>query len=292
MLLEYVELTPSSRRISRRRFLTGAGAASAALVGSSCFRNEEHIVSSTFLMDQNLGIHPNQQPWKGLFAGADIDAVSTTDLARAEKMFADHEADIAYLPSAVLHRLYAKSDQHYRGLLVSTSKFTGGPSMRVLLVVGKNDPATSLDDLAGAKYGYINRSCSSTYFPPSILLARQNQRLDDYFDLVVIDVGETWQELNEAVVSQKIRATMVLEDVWKTFPENAETTKVIGQYDGSMGPVVSVSVDFDEEKATLLSDVFLQFSPRWDAVYGGYKPFYLADMHHWFHDLDQLPPGA
>jgi phosphonate transport system substrate-binding protein len=61
----------------------------------------------------------------------------------------------------------------------------------VLLVVKKDDPATSLDDLAKARYGYINRSCSSTYFPPAILLNRKSLNLDDYFRLTRIDPGRT-----------------------------------------------------------------------------------------------------
>jgi phosphonate transport system substrate-binding protein len=57
--------------------------------------------------------------------------------------------------------------------------------------VKKDDPATSLDDLAKARYGYINRSCSSTYFPPAILLNRKSLNLDDYFRLTRIDPGRT-----------------------------------------------------------------------------------------------------
>jgi hypothetical protein len=41
-----------------------------------------------------------------------------------------------------------------------------------------------------------------------------------------------------------------------------------------------------------LLDAFLNFQPTWDSVYGGYKPYDLADMLSWFHDLDQLPPGT
>ena len=55
--------------------------------------------------------------------------------------------------------------------------------------------------------------------------------------------------------------------------------------------MVVVRDGFDESVATILLDTFLHAQPAWEAVYGGYKPFYLADMRSWFHDLDQLPPG-
>ena len=38
--------------------------------------------------------------------------------------------------------------------------------MPSVLVVRKDDPAESLMDLEGATYGYINKSCTSSYFPP------------------------------------------------------------------------------------------------------------------------------
>ena len=68
--------------------------------------------------------------------------------------------------------------------------------------------------------------------------------------------------------------------------------KVIGEYPGTVGPLVTVRDGFDEETAALLTATFLQFSPEWEAVYGGYKPFYRADLQRWFHDLDQLPAEA
>jgi hypothetical protein len=55
---------------------------------------------------------------------------------------------------------------------------------------------------------------------------------------------------------------------------------------------VTVRDGFDTDTAALLADTFLQFSPEWEAVYGGYKPFYRADLQHWFHELDGLPADA
>jgi hypothetical protein len=99
----------------------------------------ELIMSHKFLMDSNLGLRPDEQPWHDLFAQADIEPISTNDLERADKIFADHVPDIAFMPSADVHRLIRWGDHYYRGLAISTSKFTGEPTMKVLLVVKKDD---------------------------------------------------------------------------------------------------------------------------------------------------------
>jgi phosphonate transport system substrate-binding protein len=84
---------------------------------------------------------------------------------------------------------------------------------------------------------------------------------------------------------------MVLEDVWKTFPNNAVETKIIGDYTGSKGAVVLVREGMSEHTCKELLNALLEWVPTWEAVYGGFKPFYYADVHSWFHDLDQLPAG-
>jgi hypothetical protein len=31
------------------------------------------------------------------------------------------------------------------------------------------------------------------------------------------------------------------------------------------------------------------WEPDWNGIFGGLKPYYYADVHPFFHDLDQLP---
>ncbi|MDN5856837.1 MAG: hypothetical protein L0K86_29175 [Actinomycetia bacterium] len=71
-------------------------------------------------------------------------------------------------------------------------------------------------DLAGARLGYVNASCSSSYFAPAILAAGQGRRLVDYFTLVL---NPPWQAQIDAVVSADVRATTVLENVWLASPQ-------------------------------------------------------------------------
>jgi phosphonate transport system substrate-binding protein len=241
-----------------------------------------------FLLDANLELSVDEKPWPGILSAAGIRAVLMTDLAHLGGMMAEHKPDISYLPVADFHRLVAAGDNHYRGLAIATSKFTGTTHLPSVLVVRKDDPATNLNDLAGAKYAYINKSCSSSYFPPAILLAWQGKTLDEFFDIMP---AAPWQGQIDAVVSNEARATMVPEDVWKTTAENAQVTKIIGRYDNAIPALVVVRHDLDEAICKIILDALVAWVPRWEAVYGAFRPYYYADVHCFFHDLDQLPAG-
>ena len=240
----------------------------------------------SFVLDQNLGLPAGDEPWKSILGAAGIVAHQTTDLAGIDQALAGHQPDIAYVPTADFHRLLKSGDQYYRGLAIATSKFTGDPRQTSLLVVRKDDPATGLEDLGGADYGYINTSCTSSYFSPAILLNRLGKTWDTFLHPQPVPA---WQGQIDAVLSGKVRATMVLEDVWKTTPDNAESTKVIGQYDNCKPPVVIAREDLDHGTCGTLLDALVAWEPDWSGIYGALKPYYYADVHPFFHDLDQLP---
>lgn len=246
------------------------------------------MTSLSFVLDQNLGLPASDEPWKTTFAAAGITAEETTDLAAIDAALEKHEPDIAYVPTADFHRLVRSGDQFYRGLAIATSKFTGDPRQSSLLVVRADDPGTDLDDLSGADYGYINTSCTSSYFSPAILVTRLGKTWDKFLNFIPVP---PWQGQIDAVVARKVRATMVLEDVWKATPSNAESTKVIGRYDNCKPPVVIARKDLDPHTRTTLLDALVGWEPDWSGIFGGLKPYYYADVHPFFHDLDQLPAG-
>jgi phosphonate transport system substrate-binding protein len=241
-----------------------------------------------FLLDANLELPVDEKPWSSFLSAAGIRTVSTTDLVHLDDMMAKHEPDISYLPVGDFHRLIARGDNHYRGLAIATSKGTGTTHLPSVLVVRKDDPAKNLNDLAGAKYGYINKSCSSSYFPPAILLARQGKRLDEFFEIVPT---AAWQGQIDAVVSNEVRATMVPEDVWQATVGNAQVTRIIGRYENPTPPLVMVRHNLDEAICKTVFDALIAWVPKWETVYGAFRPYYYADVHCFFHDLDQLPAG-
>ena len=244
-----------------------------------------------FILDSNFGLDVRERPWSDFLPAHGIAAEATADLVRISQSVSRHEPDIAYVPVADFHRLTRTGDRHYRGLAMATSKFTGQVRQRCLLVVRRDDPADSIAGLRGAKFAFINKSCSSSYFPPAILLQRQGETLSGFLDMTPVKPGPTWQGLIDAVVSKAVRATMVLQDTWDFLPGNAESTKVIGEYAGGVEGVVIAREGLDASVRQAFLDALLAWVPAWDTVYGGFKPFYHADVHAYFHDLDQLPDG-
>ena len=51
-----------------------------------------------------------------------------------------------------------------------------------------------------------------------------------------------------------------------------------------------VRQDLDKALGKMFLDALVSWVPKWEAVYGGFRPFYYADVQSFFHDLDQLPP--
>ncbi|BBX00254.1 hypothetical protein BST36_24085 [Mycolicibacterium moriokaense] len=148
------------------------------------------------------------------------------------------------------------------------------------LAARQPDTATKLEESAGTDYGYINTSCTSSYIAPAILLTRLGKTWATFLHFVAV---AAWQGQFDSVVGGHVRTTMVLHDVWRSTPENAETTRVIGQYDNCKPPVVIARKDLD---------ALVAWEPDWTGIQGALKPYYYADVHPFFHDLDQLPVGV
>jgi phosphonate transport system substrate-binding protein len=248
--------------------------------------HENQAQRPTFVLNKNLGLPIHQKPWSEVLSEAGIVAEASTDLVHIDQLLADHGSDIAYVPGADVYVMIRKGNHYYCGLAIATSKFTGLPTQRTLLVVRKDDPANSIEDLAGADYGYMNNSCTSSYFPPAIILNRQGKRLDEFFKIREVP---GWQNRVDAVVSKDIRVTMILEDVWITTPKNAEDTKIIGQFDRCLPGIVIIRQNLDEKISNLLLDKLLAWMPDWKDVYGAFRPYYYADVQTFYHYLNELP---
>lgn len=239
-----------------------------------------------FLLDTNLGLALAEPPWPEVLETHEVATVETTDLVRLDAMMRAHEPHVAFLPIADFHRLLAEGDTHYRGLAIATSKYTGTTNLPSVLVVRHDDPASDLADLKGARSAYINKSCSSSWFSPAILLHERGETLTRYFEMVPT---KPWQGQVDAVVAGSVRATMLPEDVWRTTPANANATRIVARYDGATPALVVIRRDVEPAVATALLDALLAWVPGWGSVYGAFRPFFRADVHRFFHDLDQLP---
>lgn len=239
-----------------------------------------------FLLDGNLGLAIADPPWPDVLASHEIATLETTDLGRRDAMMRAHEPHVAYLQAADFHRLSHGADAHYRGLAIATSKFTGTSNLPSVMVVRSDDPARDLADLKGARVGYLDRSCSSSWFSPAILLHARGEAPAHFFEMVPT---RPWQGQVDAVIAGAVRATMLPEDVWRSTPANAEATRIVARYDHASPALVAVRRDLEAEVTAALLDTLVTSVPGWDNVHGAFRPFYRADVHRFFHDLDELP---
>ena len=240
----------------------------------------------TFILNRNLGFPIEKEPWAGLFSKAGIACEATTDIARIDDDLSAGRPLLAYIPGAAFCVMMRNGNQHYRGLVIATSKFTGQPMQRTLLVVRNDDPAQSLEDLEGAEYGYLNRSCSSSFFPPAILLQQKGSEIDRFFKLKQVP---GWQSRVDAVTARAIRATMILEDVWKMTPKNTQSLKIIGEYFPCVPAVLAVRADAEPAFVNTLLERLLRYVPDWGNLYGAFRPYYFADVQTFYHQLSLLP---
>jgi len=206
--------------------------------------------------------------------------------AELDRSVAKHEPDVVFMPIADFHRVLASGDRHYRGFAMVTSKFTGLTRLPSVLVVAEDDPATGLDDLGGADYAYINRSCTSSFYAAAILLHRRGRSPSSFFRL---RPTAPWQGQVEAVLSGRCRATMVPEDVWTSTPSNAQRTKIIDRYDDATGAVVVVRQSLTDAVLLKLLTALVTWKPHPHALFGGFKAYADEDVTRLFGDLDLLP---
>ena len=242
--------------------------------------------SLTFFINPNFGLSAEEEPLKELLPTLGITARLATELPSVKQALADGVPDYAYVSISDFLRSVAQGNRHYQGFAIATSKFTGTTNLPSVLVVRRNDPARSFADLAGARYGYINKSCSSSYFPPAIVLGRQGKRLDEYLDILQV---KAWQGQIDAVVAGEVRATMVAEDIWKTTPKNADDTKIIGRYDNGKPAVIVARQGLDEETGKQLLSALVARMPEWEEPFGAFRPYYYADVQAYYHDLKEVP---
>jgi ABC-type phosphate/phosphonate transport system substrate-binding protein len=240
----------------------------------------------TFLLNKNLNFPVAEEPWTSILSGAGIGAEVTTDVSKIDQMIMEGEPNIAYVPGAAFCVMMRKGNPHYRGFVIATSKFSGQPAQRTLLVVRHDDKAKFLDDLEGSEYAYLNRTCSSSFFPMAILLQQKGKKLETFFKMKQV---AGWQARVDAVVAKSVRATMILEDVWKMTPENADVAKVIGEYFPCPPAILIVRKDLDPEVVKTLREHLLRYVPDWKNVFGAFRPYYFADIQTFYHQLCQLP---
>ena len=137
----------------------------------------------------------------------------------------------------------------------------------------------------GTEFGYINDSCSSSFYAMSVLLEKQGRKLNEFLKPKKV---KAWQGQIDAVVAKEVRSTMLPEDVWLAKASNADDTKIIGRYDNAKPAVVVARKDLDKEIRASLINALVTWAPKWNGLYGPFRPYYLAEVFSFYHDLDKL----
>jgi phosphonate transport system substrate-binding protein len=197
-------------------------------------------------------------------------------------------AAFSYLPSA--NFFFLRADTGWRGLASARSARSGMPSQNSVMVVKTSNPATRWQDLRGARLGYINTYCTTSYFAPSILIAREGLPLTTFFKAGPVPA---WQGQIDAVVDGSIDVTMVYEDVWLARADNAMRTKIIARVDGLPTPAFIVRSDIGPF-ASKLKDALLTSPPPTGSglLYAGFADYQDARMQHFFTELETIPALA
>ena len=163
-------------------------------------------------------------------------------------------------------------------------------SQNSVMVVKASNPATRWQDLRGARLGYINTYCTTSYFAPSILIAREGLPLTTFFKAGPVPA---WHGQIDAVVDGSIDVTMVYEDVWLARAANAARTKIIARVDGLPTPAFIVRSDIGPF-ASKLKDALLTSPPPTGSglLYAGVADYQDARMQHFFGELETIPALA
>lgn len=235
--------------------------------------------------DTNLDFDFADAAWAAFARSVRCSVTSSTDLDLLTTALRQQLFDFAYIPSA---NCFFLREAPLRGLASALSARTRQPRQSSVFVVAKSNPASSWEELRGKRLGYINTYCTTSYFAPSILLARSGFTLTDFFTAFPV---APWQGQIDAVVDGDIDATMVFEDVWLARPANAESTKVLARIDDLPTPAFLVQTKIEGEIAAGLRAALagMHVPAALDALYAGFADYQEAHMQRFFADLAALP---
>lgn len=237
-------------------------------------------------LDANLGLPWHAPDWTGFFAAEAAAVTATTEMAGLTDDLVHHRPDFAYIPAASF--FYLRRDPSYRAIASALSG-SGRPDQASVLVVHRDSPAARWQDLRGARLGYINTVCTTSYLAPTILLARSGIALSSFFRPVAV---APWQGQIDAVLAGTVEATMVYEDVFQAKPQNATATKVLARIDRLPTPPLIVRSDLDAFAARLKQAALAFAPPPGKPIYAGFTDYREELMRGFFADLEKAGPPA
>jgi ABC-type phosphate/phosphonate transport system substrate-binding protein len=234
-------------------------------------------------LDTNLQFPEGDPYWAPFLARCEV--AHYTDLDALTTRLLRRDLDVSYLPAA--NYFFLRGDPAYRGLASARSALTAATEQSSVLIVVMSSPVANWHALEGARLGYINTYCTTSYFAPAILLALEGLALEDFFRAVPV---APWQGQIDAVVAGAIDATMVYEDVWLARADNAQKTRVIARLDDLPTPVFIGRTD-NEPFTSKLERKLIGFAEKAapGALYAGFSSYQGECLERFFAELARIP---
>lgn len=205
-----------------------------------------------FAHDVNLGFPLDHPDWADFFRARGWRTEGYDDMGKLTEVLRAHAAAASFLPAA--NYFYVRNDPAFAGLAGALAMRAGTATVTSVLVVPKASTAQSITDLRGARLGYINTYCTTSYFAPAILLAEQGIAFDTFF---AARPAGAWQHQINSMLAGEVDATMVEEGIWLDEPSNQELTKIIGRVDGLPGPLIVLARSIKPAFATAFLEKLL-----------------------------------
>jgi phosphonate transport system substrate-binding protein len=240
-----------------------------------------------FAHDVNLGFPVDHPDWANFFSAHGWRTVSYDDMGKLTAVLRSRAAAASFLPAA--NYFYVRNDPAYAGLASALAMKTGSTTVSSLLVVPKASAARSITDLKGARLGYINTFCTTSYFAPAILLSEHGIPFDGFF---VVKPAGAWQHQIDSMLAGDVDATMVEEGIWLSKPANQALTKIIGRVDGLPGPLIVLARNVEPAFASaFLSRLLATKTAKPNQPFAGYAAYCDDAVRHFFAQCERAFPA-
>jgi phosphonate transport system substrate-binding protein len=245
--------------------------------------------SAIFAHDANLGFPLDDPAWRQLFSRHGVRASGYRDMAALTRDLEAGSIACSYLPAA--NYFYLRRVPTYAPIGSAIYAAERTPSLKSVLVVGKESAIAGIDDLHGKRLGYAHRYCTSSYFAPALLVREHGYRIDELF-AALIEVAP-YQGQIDAVLSGTVDATMVEEDVWLRQTENSETMMVLARKDHLPTPLMVVDRNAPEAFREELRELLLSHYPPVAAstLFAGFAPYQREQVEEFFAQAADAVPA-
>jgi phosphonate transport system substrate-binding protein len=240
--------------------------------------------------DANLGLPVDDPAWRGFLGRHGLQVAGYTDMAALTADLKREVKAVAYLPAA--NYFYLRDDPSYEPVASALYAADQSPNLSSVLVVTKASGITTLDQLRGRRLGYVHRYCTTSWFAPALLLWKNHAAIADFFAALI--PIPPYQGQIDCVVSGRVDATMVQENVWRATPANAETTRVIAREDNLPTPLVIVAAKAADEFKKELGQLVLSHRPPITpaTLFAGFVAYQQHQVEEFFASAARALPKA